>query len=97
MTEGWGAGDPLGITILGILSRELNMLKANPFEYIPTFIKTPHYSLVDRASPNRCSPMRVTAHAPVPHSVISINIYGSVGRREGPVNRQVCILKSIFK
>ena len=26
-----------------------------------------------------------------------INIYGSVGRREGPVNRQVCILKSIFK
>ena len=24
--RGWGAGDPLGITILGILSRELNML-----------------------------------------------------------------------
>ena len=23
VTEGWGAGDPLGITILGILSREL--------------------------------------------------------------------------
>ena len=41
--------------------------------------------------------MRVTAHVLAVHMVISIKIYGSVGRREGPVNRQVCILKSIFK
>ena len=32
--------------------------------------KNSHHSLVDRASPNRGSPMRVRAHAPVPHSII---------------------------
>ena len=32
--------------------------------------QTPHYSLVDRASLIRGLPMRVTAHAPVSHSVI---------------------------
>ena len=43
------------------------------------------------------SPMRVRERESASHSIISIKIYGSVGRREGPVNRQVCILKSIFK
>ena len=36
-------------------------LQANLFEYIPTFIKTPHHSLVVGASPKWGSPMRVTA------------------------------------
>ena len=36
-------------------------LQANLFEYIPTFIKTPHHSLVVGASPKWGSPMRVMA------------------------------------
>ena len=53
-----------------VYSHSTILCKRIPSSNIPTFIKTPHHSLVDRASPNRGSPMRVTAQAPVPHSVI---------------------------
>ena len=45
-------------------------LQANLFEYVPTFIKTPHPSLVVGASPKWGSPMRVGEREPAPHSII---------------------------
>ena len=49
-------------------------LQANHFEYVPTFIKTPHHSLVVGASPKWGSPMRVGEREPAPRSIISIKI-----------------------
>ena len=41
-------------------------LQANLFEYVPTFIKTPHHSLVVGAAPKWGSPMRVGERKPAP-------------------------------
>ena len=45
-------------------------LQANLFEYVPTFIKTLHHSLIVGASPRWGSPMRVGEREPAPRSII---------------------------
>ena len=88
--KNWFQNTNLSIHIARFSASESLQAYPNIYKNSPPFASS-------KGVPNRESPASVKAHVPVSHMVISINIYGSVGRREGPVNRQVCILKSIFK